>query len=189
MNNNGSVDNNLMYAIIIGAILYFLFQACENRNETYAPYEKPATVVKTKTNVQELDDEESELDELPVRTQPSGYIEEGEQMMLNNQDAASIPLESSKCGAGGAFLSSSLLPKNDESMEDSFTEFSPAILKGQNFLHSSSLPFTQSQSLRNANLQIRSEPANPQEVVCPWMQSTIAPESLRPNLEIGGGCN
>ena len=150
MNSNG--DSNLMYAILIGAILYFLFQACENK-EAFAPYEKPEKVVKIKTEVQEIDDDE-EVEEQPVRTQPSGYIEEGDQMMLNDQGAANIPLESSKCGAGGAFLSSSLLPKNDESMQDSFTEFSPANLKGQNFLHSNSLPFTQSQSLRNANLQI-----------------------------------
>ena len=43
------------------------------------------------------------------------------------------------------------------------------------------------QTLRNANLQIRSEPPNPQMNVGPWNQSTIEPDFLRPPLEIGSG--
>ena len=43
------------------------------------------------------------------------------------------------------------------------------------------------QSLRNANLQIRSEPPNPQLSVGPWNLSTISPDFLRPPLEIGAG--
>ena len=43
------------------------------------------------------------------------------------------------------------------------------------------------QSLRNANLQIRSEPPNPQLNVGPWMQSTIEPDFQRVPLEIGSG--
>ena len=46
---------------------------------------------------------------------------------------------------------------------------------------------TVGQSLRNANLQIRSEPPNPQLSVGPWNQSTISPDFLRPPLEIGSG--
>jgi hypothetical protein len=43
------------------------------------------------------------------------------------------------------------------------------------------------QSLRNANLQIRSEPPNPQVYVGPWNTSTITPDFLRVPLEIGSG--
>ena len=43
------------------------------------------------------------------------------------------------------------------------------------------------QTLRNANLQIRSEPPNPQLSVGPWNQSTISPDFLRPSLQIGSG--
>jgi hypothetical protein len=42
-------------------------------------------------------------------------------------------------------------------------------------------------SLRNANLQIRSEPPNPQSQVSPWMNTTIEPDMMRLPLEIGGG--
>ena len=43
------------------------------------------------------------------------------------------------------------------------------------------------QSLRNANLQIRSEPPNPQLSVSIWNNSTITPDFLRPPLEISAG--
>ena len=46
---------------------------------------------------------------------------------------------------------------------------------------------TVGQSLRNANLQLRSEPANPQLNIGPWNQTTIAPDMQRRPLEIGCG--
>ena len=42
-------------------------------------------------------------------------------------------------------------------------------------------------SLRNANLQVRSEPANPQLNVGPWMNTTISPDTMRTPLELGQG--
>lgn len=46
---------------------------------------------------------------------------------------------------------------------------------------------TVGQSLRNANLQLRSEPPNPQLNVGPWNQTTISPDMQRRPLEIGCG--
>ena len=46
---------------------------------------------------------------------------------------------------------------------------------------------TVGQSLRNANLQLRSEPANPQLNTGPWNTSTIGPDFNRRPLEIGCG--
>jgi hypothetical protein len=46
---------------------------------------------------------------------------------------------------------------------------------------------TVGQTLRNANLQIRSEPPNPQLNVGPWNTSTIEPDFLRVPLELGAG--
>ena len=45
---------------------------------------------------------------------------------------------------------------------------------------------TTSSSMRNANLQLRSEPPNPQVKVSPWLQSTIEPDTNRKPMEIGG---
>ena len=45
---------------------------------------------------------------------------------------------------------------------------------------------TQGSSLRNANLQLRSEPPNPRmNTNCPWNVSTIEEDKLRKPLEIG----
>ena len=44
---------------------------------------------------------------------------------------------------------------------------------------------TVGQSLRNANLQLRSEPANPQVNIGPWNQTTIGPDLARRALEVG----
>ena len=46
---------------------------------------------------------------------------------------------------------------------------------------------TVGQTLRNANLQIRSEPANPQVNTGIWNQSTITPDFMRIPLELGQG--
>jgi len=43
-------------------------------------------------------------------------------------------------------------------------------------------------SLRNANLQVRSEPPNPQTQVSPWLNTTIEPDLMRQPLEIGCPC-
>jgi hypothetical protein len=44
---------------------------------------------------------------------------------------------------------------------------------------------TVGQSLRNANLQLRSEIPNPQNAVGPWLISTIEPDLRQQTLEIG----
>lgn len=46
---------------------------------------------------------------------------------------------------------------------------------------------TVGQSLRNANLQLRSEPPNPQLNVGPFNNSTITPDIFRVPLELGSG--
>ena len=48
---------------------------------------------------------------------------------------------------------------------------------------------TVGQSLRNANLQLRSEIPNPQNAVGPWMISTIEPEYRPQTLEIGSAAS
>ena len=45
---------------------------------------------------------------------------------------------------------------------------------------------TVSSSLRNANKQLRSDPAIPQVAVGPWSQSTIQPDTNRRMFEVGG---
>lgn len=81
-----------------------------------------------------------------------------------------------------------LLPGDYESSWKEVAPNNPGALEDQNLLEAGYHVGvnTVGQSLRNANLQLRSEPPNPQVKVSPWMQSTIDPDSNRKPLEIGG---
>ena len=60
-------------------------------------------------------------------------------------------------------------------------------LKGQNFL-TPTYHYginTVGQSLRNANLDVRSDPPNPRAAISPFLNSTIEPDLYRRELEIG----
>ena len=83
--------------------------------------------------------------------------------------------------------SGALLPK-EVPVSDDFGQFSTeAILSGQNYLDPRAqigYPETVGGTLRNANLQIRSEPANPRDPVSIWNLSTITPDKMRPQFEL-----
>ena len=82
---------------------------------------------------------------------------------------------------------SELLPKDMNSIWAEQNPMGPGSLKGKNFLSAGALigVNTVGQSLRNANLQLRSEPPNPQVPVSIFLQSTISPDISHRPLEIG----
>lgn len=86
------------------------------------------------------------------------------------------------------FVSSNLLPKDDPKLDANFTEFSPAKeLQGQDFIDTNKYAIgMQSQTLRNANHQLRSDPPIVNTMSCssPWNNTTINQEARRP-LTIG----
>jgi hypothetical protein len=82
---------------------------------------------------------------------------------------------------------SELLPADQRTIYAEQNPMGPGSLKGKNFLSAGALigVNTVGQSLRNANLQIRSEPPNPQVPVSIFLQSTIQPDISHRPLEIG----
>ena len=80
-----------------------------------------------------------------------------------------------------------LLPQDSNSTWAQTVPSGQGSLGDQNFLNAGFHVGinTVGQSLRNANLQLRSEPANPQLKVSPWLQSTIDPDANRRAMEIG----
>jgi hypothetical protein len=82
---------------------------------------------------------------------------------------------------------SELLPKDMNSVWSEQNPMGPGSLKGKNFLSAGALigVNTVGQSMRNANLQVRSEPPNPQVAVSIFNQSTISPDISHRPLEIG----
>jgi hypothetical protein len=82
---------------------------------------------------------------------------------------------------------SELLPKDMNTVWAEQNPMGPGSLKGKNFLSAGALigVNTVGQSMRNSNLQLRSEPPNPQVAVSIFNQSTISPDISHRPLEIG----
>jgi len=78
-----------------------------------------------------------------------------------------------------------LLPQDQNQAWASANPSGAGDIQGKNFLSAGALigVNTVGQSLRNSNLQLRSEPSNPQVQVGPWLQSTIEPDLSRRPLE------
>lgn len=99
----------------------------------------------------------------------------------------------SSCYPQPTLKAQDLLPKEDSQAIQDFNVAKPVgegILKGVNLLDAGYHVGvnTVGQSLRNANLQLRSEPPNPQVQVSPFLNSTIGPDLTRKPLEEGEGC-
>ena len=82
---------------------------------------------------------------------------------------------------------SELLPKDINSQWAQLNPAGSADFKNVNLLKAGSLIGidTIGSTLRNANLQERSEPPNPTTSVSPWLNTTIEPDLMRLPLEIG----
>ena len=80
-----------------------------------------------------------------------------------------------------------LLPRDANSEFSKLNPQGSGDLQNVSFLKAGTLQGinTVGTSLRNANLQLRSEPPNPRMSVGPWNNSTITADSNRKDLEIG----
>lgn len=84
-----------------------------------------------------------------------------------------------------------LLPK--DAANSKWSQVNPAgqgSVKDQNFLQAGyhvGLNTTQG-TMKNANLQLRSDPVAPKMLVSPWLNSSYEPDVMRKPLEIGEGC-
>lgn len=100
---------------------------------------------------------------------------------------SSQQMPTSSCGA--STNPADLLPKDTNSQWAQLNPVGQGELSNVNFLKAGYQIGidTVGQSLRNANLQERSDPVIPQMSVGPWNMSTITPDFMRPPLEIGQG--
>jgi hypothetical protein len=144
--------------------------------------------------VESLEEDELELEELEERI--SSDVEEalskdksiqgGSVSGLNQTE--SVPASAILADGSDDLSAEDLLPNHDAS--SSFAERHPdgtGSLSDKNFLTSGYHVGinTVGTSLRNANVGIRSEPANPIQHVSPWNNTTITPDLNRRPLELG----
>lgn len=122
---------------------------------------------------------------LPVKENMVGDQKMGEL----SQDPALAQLRAASCFPKDQLTAQELLPQNDESNVWAQTyPTGEGSLKDKNLLQAGYHVGinTVGQTLRNANLQLRSDPPCPQQIVSPWLQSTIDPDLNRRPFEIGG---
>lgn len=105
-----------------------------------------------------------------------------------SQNPAVQQLRQAACFPKEMLSPEELKPQDNSSLWAQVNPQGEGSLKGRSFLqagHHIGIN-TVGQTMRNANLQLRSEPPNPQVLVSPWNQTTIEPDVNRKPLEIGG---
>ena len=124
----------------------------------------------------------------PLKVQPPMKKKEGFADLSSYEGPANFGAAEAPAGCypRDQLTPAELLPKDMNSIWAEQNPMGPGSLKGKNFLSAGALigVNTVGQSLRNANLQIRSEPPNPQVPVSIFLQSTIGPDISHRTLEI-----
>jgi len=127
--------------------------------------------------------------QMSASVQPSEPLGQNEVFASANGAETSMPGLPSSCSQPSIQNPSELLPKDSNNKWAQLNPSGKGDLANVNLLKAGYHIGidTIGQSLRNANLQIRSEPPNPQLYTGPWNISTITGDSFRPSLEIGSG--
>jgi len=183
MMSNFVKPRNLMVLVALVAVVGFIVYYMQSKKEHMSPMH----VMDATPEEEDKDSSQMEYEEAPVT----------QENMTNSAPvdphAHKDPAVQQLQAQGACFPKDQLTPE-ELLPQDSANEWAKAnpsgagSLKDRNFLqagHNIGIN-TVGQTLRNANLQLRSEPPNPQVKVSPWQQSTIEPDVNRAPLEIGG---
>jgi hypothetical protein len=177
--------------VLAGSILLFLASEYYKKNilsvsekfeDTFPSTDLDSDIInenKPKPSVQF----KSENETIDNNVQPS-EDELSEQYKPINYEQSQVPND---CFPRDKLTAEDLLPK--DSANSKWAQVNPAgqgELRNQNFLTAGYHVGinTVGTTLRNANMQLRSEPSNPQMKVSPWNQTTILPDLNRRPLEI-----
>jgi hypothetical protein len=125
--------------------------------------------------------------------QPSSGMQGNEYEDVTGIQGPSVSAPSCTKGAvatpGDLLPNMNMLPKDPNSQWAQLNPSGSGDLMNQNLLSAGFLAGidTIGNTMKNPNLQIRSEPPNPQLNVGPWNNSTFSPDLMRTPLEIGCG--
>lgn len=129
----------------------------------------------------------SDEDYKAVSFNEDGAASDGPRFPEDN-DSQRLPAE---CFPKDKLTAEDLLPK--DAANSKWSQVNPAgqgSVKDQNFLQAGyhvGLNTTQG-TMKNANLQLRSDPVAPKSLVSPWLNSSYEPDVMRKPLEIGEAC-
>lgn len=178
-NNNAGNNNQVVNNVDMTEGFY-----ADGENTQEAPNNNGGMVSETET----VDDSDADV----MASEPEGNesfktveTKAAENNAANNGEAGNrLPNE---CYPKDVLTPDDLLPQDANSTWAQTVPNGQGNLGDQNFLNAGFHVGinTVGQSLRNANLQLRSEPPNPQLKVSPWLQTTIEPDVNRKAFEIG----
>tara|TARA_Y100001970_G_C14245005_1_gene867498 strand:+ start:3832 stop:4413 length:582 start_codon:yes stop_codon:yes gene_type:complete len=172
-------DNYLLVLIVIAAlvVLGYLFMSYNNMKGLNLFSENLSN-----------SNEESQPQQ-QVGVEPSKGLGQNETFAKVDAPSSGMPGLPQACNVNQNINPTELLPKDENSQWAELNPSGNGEFQGVNLLksgHHMGID-TVGNSLRNANLQVRSEPANPQLSVGPWNNTTISPDTMRVPLEIGQG--
>ena len=203
---SSSKSNNMIQTVVIILLVaifvylvynYFSKEAVQNAGAVTNSNEPPKQLMNTTRMMVENDGNVSVTASTPNRLSGMGnpVMQKlngngvGNMDMMNanmNEGFSNDRVETSF--PGQTVTAAELLPQDTNSTWNQVNPSGEGSLKDRNFLQSG---FhiginTVGQTLRNANLQLRSEPPCPMVKVSPWMTSTIEPDVSRRPFEIAG---
>lgn len=169
----------LFIAAVVGVIIYLLSSGRVLSNDGVLGNDLSGSMLRGADGGQPNYLDSQKLGALDGQTVPSSLNEQQTKIMTGLNEETCYPRES--------LSAAELLPKDSVSEWNASQPGGIGNLCDKNFLVAGSLIGVDSvgQTLRNPNLQLRSEPIIVQQIVSPWLQSTIAPDLVRRPLEIG----
>jgi cell division protein FtsN len=188
LTSNNTLKNVLMLLIIL-VVIYVVYQIYKNYiHKEGFENEDDQDQDQDEEKEQVYENYENDQPEEPMMMMPS---EQQDNVIENmNENPVNRDMRNAQMmGMGGDQLSAQdLLPQDKSSTWANVNPEGQGTLEGKNFLQAGYHIGinTVGQTLRNANLQLRSEPPAPQVQVSPWLQSTIEPDISRRPMEIGG---
>lgn len=173
----------LMLGGFLGLVIILIIFVNQNENFSSLDSEEPQKyLVAPAEDTKDENDEEKDHDE--INASAGGELEEG---FEPNEEKIQTNIPS--CLPKDQLMPQELLPQDSPANQWSLANpQGSGTLKDKNFLQAGYHVGinTVGQTLRNANLQLRSDPPNPQVQVSPWQQTTINPDLNRKPFEIGG---
>lgn len=173
----------LLLILLAGIILYYINSSKQSINNESEP--EMIQNIEDSNQLESFVNSEDKYQEGEVTGATEQQVSEPVQIDDQSNNGNQYPND---CFPKDQLSASELLPGNANSKWSQVVPSGQGELGDQNFLNAGYHVGvnTVGQTLRNANLQLRSEPPNPQLKVSPWLQSTIEPDSNRKPMEIGG---
>ncbi|MDB4507250.1 hypothetical protein N9064_00010 [bacterium] len=178
---------SLIWTIVAIAAIFYVLNMFSGDKEGYQNEEQTGEITQIQDIKQQKQQQAIAQQQQAVVQQQQAVAQQQqtmgqEQPMAQQADAMTISMGKDD------LTSAELLPN-----ENGFSSWGDAApetnaLEGRNFLESGH-HFginTVGQSLRNANVQLRSDPSIPQVDVGPWLQSTIDQDTNKRQFEVGG---